>query len=90
MIVPKIQENSRYLEDIQKFLKAIENVNNEKTKFEAVNILGKLINEIKYIDSFQESLVFSKPNKTTSTKESRKNIIAYRKQLDKLLHNYFE
>ncbi len=90
MIGSKIQENSRYLEDIQKFLKAIEKVENEKTKVQAINILSKLINEAKYIDNFQESLIFSKPNKTISNVESRKNIIEYRKQLDKLLHNYFD
>ena len=86
MIGSKIQENSRYLEDIQKFLQAIDSIENEKIKNEALDLLRKLQNEVSNIDASHERLfVSAQGSRTDALASSRKNLITFRKKLEKLL-----
>lgn len=88
-MLPRIQDNPRYIEDINRFSSAIEKIENEKLKLEAKNLLGKLINEVKYLDNTQVDLFFSKHSTRTGMAEDlRKNLAGYRKKLEKLLSSY--
>lgn len=90
-MLPKIQDNPRYIEDIKRFNSAIEKVENEKIKLEATNLLNKLVNEVKYLDNTQVDLFFSKHSTRTGMAEDlRKNLIGYRKKLEKLLSSYLK
>lgn len=87
MTLPKIQENSRYIAEVQKFSASIDKIENEKIKLEAMDVLDKLIKEVKYLDRLQETIFYSKQNRT-SLEDSKSNIISYRKKLEKLTNRY--
>lgn len=87
MTLPKIQENSRYMAEIERFSLSIDKIENEKIKLEAVGVLDKLIKEVKYLDRLQETIFYSKQNRT-SLDDSKNNIISYRKKLEKLTSRY--
>lgn len=87
MTLPKIQESTRYITDLERFSKSIDKIENEKIKLEAIGILDKLIKEVKYMDNVQETIFYSKQNKT-SLEDSKNNIISYRKKLEKIANKY--
>lgn len=88
-MLPKIQDNPAFIKDIERFTTAISKVDDEKKKIEANNMLNKLINEVKYLDSTQENFFFAKNSiRTGMSDDLRKNLLSYRKKLEKLLSSY--
>lgn len=82
----RLQGNSRYNEDMNKFSKAIDSIENEKIKNEALDLLRKLQNEARNIDMSHERLfVSAQSSRTDALASSRKNLITFRKKLEKLL-----
>lgn len=88
-MLSKIQKNIRYIEDITKFSKAINLIEDETVKIEATNVLKKLQNEAKYLDNSHEDVHFLKQSANIpKINSSKENIIALKQKLEKLLSKY--
>lgn len=89
MMIPKIQNNPAFINDVERFSAAIAKIDDEKKRLEANNVLNKLVNEVKYLDNRQEDFFFTKTAVRSNTNDDlRKNLLAYRKKLEKLLSSY--
>lgn len=85
----KLQGNSRYNQDMMKFSETIDSIENEKIKNQALDLLRKLQNETRNIDTSHERLfVSAQSSRTDALVSSRKNLITFRKELEKLLSRY--
>ena len=81
-----ILRSEKFQKDYEDYKTAISLLTNPDTKKRADQLLTKLVNEVKFIDSRHQEL-FLTGNTPARLDESKMNIASIRKQLDRILKN---